>query len=301
MNSKLIIGTLSLATIITSGLAYKALADVQSDTSLVSVYRVYNTNTGEHFYTTSNYEKNNLVMAGWDYEGTGWQSPTTGQAIYRLYNPNAKGGDHYYTQSTYEAKSLVQKGWRQDNQGQPVFYSGGSINNYVSYNPNAQSGAHNYTTSQYEQQNLLNQGWKYGKVAWTVTGAGQSVTPMNLRQLAKGNYSSIQGTWKNHLGQTLIFNGDKVTGDVDITGEGYKEVTLNPSSKYVYGTHNNIVWVDSLPQTYFDTRYFLFASKNVSPSDATDQTDKTRDRLFITTNGENEMFTLPERAFYRIN
>lgn len=112
MNSKLIIGTLSVAAIFTSGLAYKAHADVQNSASSVPVYRVYNTNSGEHFYTTSSFEKDSLVGTGWDYEGIGWQSATAGKAIYRLYNPNAKGGDHYYTQSSYEASSLAQKGWK---------------------------------------------------------------------------------------------------------------------------------------------------------------------------------------------
>ena len=297
MNSKLIIGTLSLATIFTSGLAIKAHADVQISASSVPVYRVYNTNSGEHFYTTSSFEKDSLVGTGWDYEGIGWQSATAGKAIYRLYNPNAKGGDHYYTQSSYEASSLVQKGWKQDNQGKPVFYSGGNINNYVAYNPNAQSGAHNYTTSQFEQNNLLKIGWKYGKVAWSVAGAGQSVTPMNLGQLAKGNYSSVQGTWKNSRGETLTFNGKKVTGNVNLTGEGIKEATLIPnSSKF----HNNTVWVDSLPTTAVGPLYFIFASKNVSPSDYGDKTDKTRDRLYIATNGGNGVFENPEFAYYRI-
>lgn len=301
MNSKLIIGALSLATIFTSGLAIKAHADVQISASSVPVYRVYNTNSGEHFYTTSSFEKDSLVGTGWDYEGIGWQSATAGKAIYRLYNPNAKGGDHYYTQSSYEASSLVQKGWKQDNQGKPVFYSGGNINNYVAYNPNAQSGAHNYTTSQFEQNNLLKIGWKYGKVAWSVAGVGQSVTPMNLGQLAKGDYSSIQGTWKNSRGETLTFKGNKVTGAVDITGEGVKEATLIRSSETFFaGIHNNTLAIDSIPATKLDTRYFVFAPKNVSPSDYKDTTDKTRDRLYITTNGGNGVFENPEFAYYRI-
>ena len=79
MNSKLIIGTLSVATILTSGLAIKAHADVQNSSS-VPVYRVYNTNTGEHFYTTSSFEKDSLVGTGWDYEGIGWQATTKGKA-----------------------------------------------------------------------------------------------------------------------------------------------------------------------------------------------------------------------------
>ena len=128
------------------------------------VYRLYNKNTGEHLYTESSYERDSLVKAGWTSEGTGWSAPNKGSAVYRVYNPNAKGGDHYYTASKYEATSLVKAGWKWDNNAKPIFYSGGKTPVYVAYNPNAKSGSHNYTTSSYEQQSLLNNGWKYGKI-----------------------------------------------------------------------------------------------------------------------------------------
>lgn len=132
----------------------------------VPVYRLYNKNTGEHFYTKNAAERANLKRVGWRDEGLGWNSATSGKAVYRVYNPNAAGGDHYYTLSKYEAQSLVNKGWRWDNGGKAAFYSGGSTNLYVAYNPNAKSGSHNYTTSNFEQKSLLNGGWKYGAVAW---------------------------------------------------------------------------------------------------------------------------------------
>jgi hypothetical protein len=143
-------------------------------TNELPVYRLYNPNTGEHFYTESDAEENSLQNVGWNYEGIGWESATSGAPVYRVYNSNAKGGDHYYTMSRYEAQSLVNKGWHWDNNGNAVFYSAGNVNLYVSYNPNAQSGAHNYTTNISEQNNLLNVGWKYGAVAWKVEGAGKA-------------------------------------------------------------------------------------------------------------------------------
>lgn len=135
---------------------------------LQDVYRLYNANTGEHFYTLNFAEKTNLQNVGWRYEGIGWLSSSSGSPVYRVYNPNAKGGDHYYTMSKWEAQQLVNKGWRWDNNGAPAFYSNGSKNLYVAYNPNASSGSHNYTTSSYEQNSLLRSGWKYGAVAWKV-------------------------------------------------------------------------------------------------------------------------------------
>lgn len=61
------------------------------DATYQTMYRVYNKNTGEHLYTASTFERDNLVKAGWTNEGTGWQAPTTGTAVYRVYNPNVKG------------------------------------------------------------------------------------------------------------------------------------------------------------------------------------------------------------------
>ncbi|WKB49861.1 bacterial Ig-like domain-containing protein (plasmid) [Lactococcus lactis subsp. lactis] len=131
----------------------------------LAVYRLYNKNSGEHFYTTSAFEKDSLVKGGWNYEGIGWTSPTQGTAVYRVYNPNVKGGDHYYTASQFEAQSLVKTGWKWDNGGKPVFYSGGKTPVYVAFNPNATaSGSHNYTSHSFEQNSLLKNGWKFGKV-----------------------------------------------------------------------------------------------------------------------------------------
>ena len=38
----------------------------------VKMYRMYNPNSGEHFFTNTNAEKNMLIKAGWKYEGIGF-------------------------------------------------------------------------------------------------------------------------------------------------------------------------------------------------------------------------------------
>lgn len=139
----------------------------------VVVYRLYNRNTGEHFYTSNKTEKNCLAARGWDDEGIGWYGAASGDPVYRVYNPNAPGGDHYYTTSAGERDELVALGWKSDFDGRPVFYSGGTTDLYVAYNPNAQSGAHNYTTAVHEQNVLLESGWQHGAVAWKVSRQGE--------------------------------------------------------------------------------------------------------------------------------
>ncbi|MDE5757872.1 MAG: hypothetical protein K2H85_04585, partial [Allobaculum sp.] len=98
--------------------AYDTDANVTGDQMTVKVYkeslmnRLYNPNSGEHFYTKDNHEKDVLVELGWQYEGIGWVAPTgpVAQApVYRLYNPNA--GDHHYTKDANEKDTLVRVGW----------------------------------------------------------------------------------------------------------------------------------------------------------------------------------------------
>lgn len=126
-----------------------------------AMYRLYNPNSGEHFYTASSFERNSLVSVGWRYEGVGWYAPVSGDDVHRLYNPNA--GDHHYTTSVGERDSLVRAGWRYEGVG---WKSGGSIPLYRQYNPNAATGAHNFTTSKTENDWLATMGWQREGIAW---------------------------------------------------------------------------------------------------------------------------------------
>lgn len=67
----------------TSQMYFQGTANLRKhnlDTSkgLSEVYRLYNPNSGEHFYTQNFYEKNNLQNLGWRYEGIGWMTASSG-------------------------------------------------------------------------------------------------------------------------------------------------------------------------------------------------------------------------------
>lgn len=82
------------------------------------VYRLYNPNSGEHFYTSSKAEYMNLGSAGWKQEGLGFNSPKAegNVAVYRAFNPNAKGpGSHMFTTSKVEYNNMVKAGWTGEN------------------------------------------------------------------------------------------------------------------------------------------------------------------------------------------
>lgn len=142
--------------------------------SSVSMYRLYNRWTGEHFYTSSTTERQACVDAGWTYEGVGWQAPEEGDPVYRLYNPYVKGGDHHYTTSETERQACIRAGWRDEG---VAWYSGGDVPLYRQYNPFATTGTHNYTASEDENDALLKEGWKEEGIAWYAVDEGSS-TPI---------------------------------------------------------------------------------------------------------------------------
>ncbi|AGH40597.1 leucine-rich repeat domain-containing protein [Bifidobacterium thermophilum] len=138
---------------------------------IVAMFRLYNPNSGEHFYTGNAVERDSLVRVGWKSEGTGWVAPAGGDPVYRLYNPNA--GDHHYTLNKAERDNLVRLGWRYEGVG---WHSASSASGsrrplYREYNPNARSGAHNYTLNKAENDMLVRVGWRYEGVAWYAAGA----------------------------------------------------------------------------------------------------------------------------------
>ena len=66
-----------------SGLALASSTDAEA----AGMHRLYNPNSGEHFYTANTVERDKVRSAGWRYEGIGWNAPSSGDPVYRLYNP----------------------------------------------------------------------------------------------------------------------------------------------------------------------------------------------------------------------
>ncbi len=126
--------------------------------------RLYNPNSGEHFYTASAAERDHLVSVGWRYEGVGWTAPSTSATpVHRLYNANA--GDHHYTASAAERDHLVSVGWKYEGVG---WYSDDArgVPLYRQYNPNAVAGSHNYTADVAENDMLVSVGWRAEGIGW---------------------------------------------------------------------------------------------------------------------------------------
>ena len=133
------------------------------------MYRAYNPNSGEHFYTASYGEVEGIVAAGWQYEGEAWTAPVTSAVpVYRLYS----GTDHHYTTSAYERDELLKVGWSDEGIG---WYSDEAmgVGLHRLFNPNVDpnaprnnSGSHHYTTSDEERDHLVSIGWRYEDYGW---------------------------------------------------------------------------------------------------------------------------------------
>ena len=130
----------------------------------VAMYRLYNPNSGEHFYTSSEAERINLLNAGWNDEGVGWIAPRSSNTpVYRLYNQY--GGEHHYTTNLSERNHLISLGWNDEGIG---WYSDddNTVPLYRQYNPNAFANNHNYTTSRSENNWLVSLGWQAEGIGW---------------------------------------------------------------------------------------------------------------------------------------
>ena len=130
----------------------------------IRMHRLYNPNSGEHFYTAKEKEKNALVSYGWKYEGVGWNAPDYGfEPVYRLYN--AVSGDHHYTMNAKERDALVKMGWKYEDIG---WYSDDARTAplYRAYNPKMQKCNHNYTMNKKEHDYLISAGWKDEGIGW---------------------------------------------------------------------------------------------------------------------------------------
>ena len=136
-----------------------------AETTPIPMFRLYNPNSGEHFYTADTAERDVLVRAGWHDEGIGFYVPAKSEIpVYRLYNAVLKD-DHMYTTSKDVVAEFVAKGWNDEG---IVFYSATEdhLPVFRMRNPNAKTCAYHFTVHEFERDDLLEAGWIYEGIAW---------------------------------------------------------------------------------------------------------------------------------------
>ena len=136
----------------------------ESVRQVVHMFRMYNPNTGEHFYTGSTEERDNLIGHGWQYEGIGFTFPAnTGDPVHRLFQPST--GEHLYTMDVAEKDKLMAEGWNYEGIAFNSAYDTEAVQHRL-HNPNASVGAYHFTFSEEEMNNLIAAGWEYQGIGW---------------------------------------------------------------------------------------------------------------------------------------
>lgn len=242
------------------------------DILIQPMYRLYNPNSGEHFYTANATEKNHLDSIGWRYEGIGWYAPI-GQPgiktpVYRLYNK--KGGEHHYTVSIYERRNLIRLGWRDEgvgwysyedyDQGSDPFKptknkripKTGSVPLYRQYNPNAYANNHNYTTSIRENNYLTGIGWRAEGIGWygVKASAAERMSKSGLYE-SRTSSEDIGGSFLTDIkteGNHLILEGELAYRAYEgATGRGLEygrySFTLSSSARYAFKADDSADYV----------------------------------------------------------
>ncbi len=160
-------GTVTITATTNDG-GYKATCTVTvANITNIYIYRLYNPNSGEHFFTNNDGERKYLASIGWDDEGVAWMSPSSSNVpVYRLFNPFTS--EHHYTSNLDERNYLILLGWNDEGiswysteshtKGTPIYRL---FNPYISG-----IGAHHYTQNESERNYLRTIGWNYEGIGW---------------------------------------------------------------------------------------------------------------------------------------
>ncbi|MGT2911110.1 DUF6287 domain-containing protein [Streptococcus cameli] len=128
----------------------------------------------------------------------------------------------------------------------------------------------------------------------TTAATSQAQTPvatgMDLQAIAKGDYSSISGTWQNQNGSVLVFNQSGFVSGHTFTSAGQIE--------------DHIYSVGVSPQTSVGGFQLLMIPKNVTIPEKlfepghSDTSDKTQDRMVGTQNALSKDFFI---VYYKVS
>ena len=261
-------------------------------TETVDVYRLYNPNSGEHFYTTGANERDALRKAGWWYEGVGWKASSAGTAVNRLYNPYV--GDHFYTESEAEKTALLKAGWKDE--GVSFYAPNRGYYTYRLYNPNARTGAHHYTLSDSEKAALIKLGWRDEGIGWRVADYGYKDELAISDEAARANAgkSARYNAYKNIAGVQGKMSDE---GRVSIPSINWSQPV---SSDYArYGTAQKIVDKANLAWLH-DYPSFTYLGDHASQGFRILRNVKQGDYLYWNRNGDIHRYRLVklEKGYY---
>ncbi|GJE38140.1 family 16 glycosylhydrolase [Methylobacterium persicinum] len=98
------------ATVVNPAAGATASSNTNASDHLSGVYRFYDTHTGDHFFTASASEAEQIkaTIPYYNYEGVSWASPDKGagtEDVFRFFD--SKSGTHFFTASTTERDQII--------------------------------------------------------------------------------------------------------------------------------------------------------------------------------------------------
>lgn len=124
----------------------------------IPVYRLFDPESGEHFFTVSSAERESLIGKNWTDEGVAFSVPETSDTpVYRLFNPET--GEHFFTASETEKAGKIAEGF--GNEG--IAWYSDSTNSRMVYRltDHRRKGASvHYTADLSEKEALVAKGWE---------------------------------------------------------------------------------------------------------------------------------------------
>lgn len=173
-----------------------------------AVFRLYNTKNGDHLFTVSNKEANDLNKGGWKYEGVGWYQDPHGSPVYRLYN--SKSGEHFYTASSNEKNNLVKAGWK--NEGVAFGSGTGSpVHRLINW----KTGFHFFTISDAEKNSCIKGGWKDEGFNFRAKGQTKTTPAKKPASVKAVKATGIAKSFSNKIAKTY-----KTTANLNVRNDG---------------------------------------------------------------------------------
>ncbi|MGQ9367923.1 hypothetical protein [Azospirillum sp. ST 5-10] len=237
--------TVSLDDLGTVSYAAQTIADYDAADGLPVVFRLYNPNSGDHFYTNSSIEAAAAASSGYREEGVPFSAESGAVDlvdVYRLYQTET--GDHLYTTDAAERDALLAGGLHADEgiafqaYGAPT-QGATAVQRF--YAP--ESGDHFYTTDAAE---ALAAGYRYEGVAWYAA----SFTPAAEDTESGGQWAVLEEAFEIIDGGNLVVDPSlplatyKSGGDNPVPEEVWR-AGYDAPSPYIVNTTRNLQFNES--------------------------------------------------------
>ena len=126
------------------------------------------------------------------------------------------------------------------------------------------------------------------------------VTPVKKYQIAKKNYKSLNGTWRNSYGYKLVFKNGRVSAPLG-KNNSQKKFKLNKPV-----TTDHVIFINLTPFLRPNGMSLILALKGTKvKTNGPDATNHKKDRIIIANNGGTALFAskhnggIPDTAYYK--